>query len=118
LLYAGMDGSSIAPWLCFAASLLDGLLVLLIYAIGQVVLRRRDWFEQPGIRGYVLMLAAGLAISVSVEWVTVYVAEWWVYTARMPLVPGLVVGITPVVQMLVLPPLIFRIVAVWCARAG
>lgn len=116
-LYIGTDGSNIAPWLCFVASLFDGLLVLLIYAIGQVVLRRRDWFEQPGIRGYVLMLAAGLAISSSVEWATVYIAEWWAYTAQMPLVPWIGVGLLPVAQMLLLPPLIFRVVAAWNSRS-
>jgi hypothetical protein len=31
----------------------------------------------------------------------------------MPLVPGLNVGLTPVAQMLVLPPLIFSLLAWW-----
>jgi hypothetical protein len=35
------------------------------------------------------------------------------YTAQMPLVPGFDVGVAPVVQMLVLPPLIFRLVTLW-----
>jgi hypothetical protein len=42
----------------------------------------------------------------------------WMYTAQMPLVPGLDVGIVPIVQMLVLPPLLFRLVAVWCGRTS
>ena len=40
------------------------------------------------------------------------------YTSQMPLVPGLDVGLVPVVQMLVLPPLIFRIVAIWRGRTA
>lgn len=65
--YVGKDDSDIAWWLCFLASLGDGLLVLLTYAVGRVVLCRPDWFDRPGVRGYVLMLALGLTISVSVE---------------------------------------------------
>jgi hypothetical protein len=74
--YIMTDASSIGAWLCFLASLGDGLLVLLIYVVGRVALRRQDWFVRPGVRGYVLMLAIGLTISVSVEWATVYLAQW------------------------------------------
>lgn len=112
-LYVGTDGSSISSWLCSLASLGDGLLVLLIYAVGQVALRRRDWFEQPGVLGYAFMLAAGLVISLLVEWTIVSMAKWWTYTEQMPIVPGLGIGIVPLAQMLVLPPLVFRIVTLW-----
>jgi len=117
-LYAGMEGFRTMWWHCFVASLGDGLLVLLICAAGWIVLGRRDWFVRPGVRGYIVMLAVGLVIGVSVEWVAVRVAGRWAYTAQMPLVSGLGVGFVPVVQMLVLPPLIFRVVAVWCSRVS
>lgn len=116
-LYVGMEGFRAIWWHCFVASLGDGLLVLLIFSAGWGTLRRHDWFGQPGVRGYIVMLAIGLAIGVSVEWVAVHIAGRWAYTAQMPLMPGLGVGIVPVAQMLVLPPLIFRVVTVWCNRA-
>lgn len=116
-LYMGMESFRTLWWHCFVASLGDGLLVLLIFTAGWVMLRRQEWFARPGVRGYVVMLAAGLVIGVSVEWVAVHLAGRWAYTARMLLVPGLGVGIVPIMQMLVLPPLIFRAAAVWCSRA-
>lgn len=70
----------------------------------------------PWLRGYVVMLAAGLAIGVSIEWAAVHVAGRWAYNAQMPLVPGLGVGLVSVAQMLVLPPLIFRVAAIWLRR--
>jgi hypothetical protein len=106
-----MDDFRRVLWHCFVASLGDGLLVLLIFGAGWAVLRWRDWFVRPGVRGYALMLAAGLVIAVTVEWVAVRIAGSWVYSARMPVVPLLGVGIMPVAQMLLLPPLIFHIVA-------
>ena len=63
------------------------------------------------------MLVTGLVIAVSIELVAVYVMGRWEYTKQMPLVPGLGVGLTPVAQMLVLPPIIFHVVTVWLERA-
>jgi amino acid transporter len=110
-LYEGMSDFSFALWHCFVASLGDGLLVLLIFGAGWVMLRRRDWFVNPGWRSYLVMLASGLVIGVFVEWVAVHVAERWAYAPRMPVIPIFNIGLTPLVQMLVLPPLIFRGVA-------
>lgn len=111
-LFVDPGRASIPWWLCFAASLIDGLFVLLIFGVGWIALGRRTWFEQPGIGGYLVMLASGVAISVGVEWTTVYVLRWWTHSARMPLVPIINIGLVPIAQMLVLPPLIFRVVAV------
>jgi hypothetical protein len=112
-LYRGMGSMNRMWWHCLVASLGDGLLVLLIFATGWMVLQRRDWFVHPGLRGYVVMLAVGLIISVTIEWTAVHIAGRWTYRERMPLVPGLGIGILPIMQMLVLPPLIFRVAAAW-----
>jgi hypothetical protein len=61
------------------------------------------------------MLITGLAIAVSVELLAVNALGQWAYTARMPIVPGLDVGLAPVAQMLVLPPIVFRLAASWVA---
>lgn len=42
-LYVGMGNFNLVCWHCGLAALGDGLLVLLIYAVGWAVLRRRDW---------------------------------------------------------------------------
>jgi hypothetical protein len=103
-------------WHCFVASLGDDLLVLLIYAAGWVVLRQANWFSQPGVRGYALMLVSGLTIAVTIEWIGVYVLYRWAYHPSMPGLPVIEIGIVPVVQMLALPPL-FKSgsqVSFWC----
>ena len=117
-LYVGMENFNLVWWHCGLAALGDGLVVLLIYAVGWAVLRSRDWFVHPGAIGYAVMLFAGLVISVGVEWLAVFVANRWAYAAQMPLVPWLNVGLAPVAQMLLLPPLIFRIVAAGRNRAS
>jgi hypothetical protein len=66
-----------------------------------------------GVAKYLLMLVAGLMLAVLVEWVGVYILGRWEYRDKMPLVPGNGIGVVPIAQMLFLPPLIFRIVAVF-----
>ncbi len=116
-LYVGMNNFRTTWWHCFRASLGDGLLVLMIFAVGWAVLRR-DWFAHPDVRGYAVMLVTGLAIGGGVEWIAVHLMGRWAYTTQMPLVPGLGVGIVPLLQMLVLPPLIFRVATVWCGYSS
>jgi hypothetical protein len=116
-LYVGLENyNSAVLWHCFVASLGDALMVLLIVATGWITLRPWEWFEQPGAAGYVMMLTAGLILSVSVEWVAVNILGRWAYTERMPIVPGVRIGIVPIAQMLLLPPLIFRLVIVLGAK--
>ena len=117
-LYVSMESFRAVWWHCFVASVGDGLLVLGIFVAGRVALRRHTWFVHPGVAGYGVMVAAGLIIGVTVEWVAVYRSKRWIYTAWMPRIPGLAVGLVPVLQMLVLPPLIFHLVARWRGRAA
>ena len=117
-LYVGMEQFRTVAWHCFVASLGDGLLVLVIFATGWVGLRRHTWFVHPGVAGYGVMVAAGLVIGVTVEWVAVPILVRWRYTAWMPRIPGLAVGLVPVLQMLGLPPLIFHLVARCRGRAA
>jgi hypothetical protein len=107
-LYLGQDDVGVLLWHCLRAAVGDGVLVLVIFAGGALVMRRPDWFVRPGKGGYLWMLSAGLVIGVVVEWLGVHVAGRWAYGPRMPLVPGLEIGVVPVLQMLLLPPLIFR----------
>jgi hypothetical protein len=100
----GMESVRAAWWHCFVASLSDGLLVLGIFAVGWVVLRQHAWFVHPGVWGYSVMMTTGLVISITIEWIAVHLLERWMYTAWMPRVPGLAVGLVPVLQMLILPP--------------
>jgi hypothetical protein len=57
------------------------------------------------------MLASGLVIGVVVEWSAVHFMGQWTYAPRMPVIPIFNIGLAPVAQMLALPPLIFRAVA-------
>lgn len=101
---------------CIVPSLGDGVIVLIIFGVGWWVLRRADWFVRPGTSAYALMLVTGLIIAILIEWIAVYGLGRWSYTTRMPILPGLGVGLSPVLQMLLLPPVIFKTAAWWLER--
>jgi hypothetical protein len=116
-LYVGLEDYTAGVfWHCFIAALGDGIMVLLIVATGWFTLKRIDWFERPGIAGYVVMLTAGFTLAFLVEWLGLHVLRRWEYTDRMPLLAALRVGVAPIAQMLFLPPLIFRIVSFFSAK--
>jgi hypothetical protein len=110
-LYIGMDSWENIGWHCGVASLGDGLMVWTIHATGWLFFRRLDWFVAAPWQGYGVMLTSGLILALAVEWLAVHVLQRWAYTPDMPVLPGVNIGITPLLQMLFLPPLIFYIVA-------
>ena len=86
------------------------MIVVLIYVAGWLAFGHQDWFESPGLAEYVLIAAVGLSVAIAVEW-NALASSRWQYSGRMPLLPGISVGLTPVLQMLILPPAIFYLVA-------
>jgi len=116
-LYVGLERYTAAVfWHRFVASLGDGIMVMIIFTAGWITFHRWDWFYSPGITGYLLMLTAGLILAVLVEWVAVHSLERWKYAENMPTLPGLGIGLVPIAQMLVLPPLVFRTASHWLSR--
>lgn len=108
-LYLGQDEFRALLWHCLRAALGDGVLVLFILLSGIFVIRRPDWYRQLGRTGYFWMLSAGLGIGIAIEWLAVHVAGRWAYAPAMPVIPRLEIGLVPVLQMLLLPALIFRL---------
>ena len=119
-LFVGADSWENIWWHCFVASLGDGLMVWTIHAAGWIFFSRSDWFVAPQLKGYGVMLLSGLTISVAVEWLAVHVLQRWTYAADMPVIAvitGVNIGLTPLLQMLILPPVIFYIVALGSKKA-
>lgn len=110
-LYVGMNYNLAMIVHCFWASLGDGLILWVIYLIGLLIFRNIRWFVHPSASRYAVMLIAGLIISIIVEWIGLDVLKRWAYTDSMPIVPLLNIGLLPVLQMLLLPPVIFAVVA-------
>lgn len=107
-LYVGMDTLRESWWHCLVATMGDALLVLLILAAGWAVFGESDWFVRRGVAGVAFSAAFGAIVAILVEWAAVSTGRWS-YTPHMPLIPGLDLGVFPVLQMALLPALIFKV---------
>jgi hypothetical protein len=102
---------------CFVASLGDAVLVLVLLGVGWALRRRLEWFERPLVKDSVALIGAGALLGIGVELLAVHVLGRWSYRPEMPRVPVLEIGLVPVVQMALLPPLVFRLAAGWLMHA-
>ncbi len=94
---------------CARASAGDVVIAWLAYGAGAWWAGRRSWLADPGRIPFRIYMIVGLAITVFLEWVNVYVRHAWAYANGMPVLLG--IGLTPLVQWLLLPPL-----TLWLAR--
>jgi hypothetical protein len=113
VLFAPMGGWVQASSRCAAASVGDGVIVVIIAAAGSVAFRRADWFDRPGAAGYLFIAVLGAAVAALVEWRSLSTGRW-AYGEAMPLIPAVNVGLAPVLQMVVLPPLVLALTARYC----
>jgi len=90
------------------ASLADAILAVLLYFGFALVYRNGMWAcPLTARRGFWLMVVGGTGAIVSE--VAHLSAGNWAYTAGMPLIPIIGVGVTPVLQFTVLPVLIYSL---------
>ena len=106
-LFAGMESVGAIGWHCFVASLGDGIILWIIYGLGWVAFGHWRWTFQPDSRRMAFMVSVSLVIAILIEWSALHWLRRWAYTEQMPRIPVLDVGLTPILQMLILPPLIF-----------
>lgn len=93
--------------LCTQAALGDVIMTLLAYVLTARLVRRRLWLVAPRRLDLATFIGIGVAMTVGLEWWNVSVRHSWSYTADMPSAAG--IGLSPVVQWIVLPPLILRL---------
>lgn len=94
-------------WICFKATWGDLLFMLTIYAALAIVHRDPFWVADRAVctnsATWVIVPLIGVLLALSFEFWAVYVDHRWQYTEAMPLIPVLQIGLTPVLQMLIIP---------------
>ena len=83
----------------------DLLIALGSWALAVIVAGRPDW-PARGFRPVALLtIAAGLLYTGFSEWLNAGVRESWAYSNWMPVIPKLGLGVSPLLQWLVVPSL-------------
>lgn len=89
------------------------MIVLGLFGFGWLVFRDFRWFMPARLHRYAIIVLAGVAVQVVVEWLMVYGLGRWGYAESHLVVPFLGVGLLPVLQAIALLPVIFRGLALW-----
>jgi len=81
----------------------DSLIILTFYAIpGLAIMTSMQWPWHASLYQHFLLMFLGAVLAITVELHAVKTGRWQ-YTDRMPLIPGLNVGLSPLLQMMLLP---------------
>jgi hypothetical protein len=98
---------------CLQATVGDAAVMLVAHGLASGFAGNRHWLLRTSAADLARFVATGILVTVGIEWLAT--RGWWVqvwsYSASMPVVPGLGVGLAPLAQWLILPPLV-----VWLAR--
>ena len=100
--------------ICTRATFGDAVIMLIAYWIIAVAASDRWWFRAPSRVQMLGFIAAGVIITVAIELFATQSMDpaWgWRYADAMPTVPVVGVGLTPLLQWILLPPL-----TIWFVR--
>lgn len=111
--FAGMAGAThwAATKVCAMAAVGDAAVTLTAYWAVAAGARSRQWVRTPTFHQLLVLVIAGLLITSVVEHLATRYWTWWSYSAAMPVFPGLEIGLLPLLQWLILPPIV-----VWFVR--
>lgn len=105
---------------CLQASLGDAVIMLLAHAGTVVVTRRRRWVLGAAPHEVAGFVAVGVGITAVIEWLATqgYWAQTWAYSTAMPVIPGIEIGLSPLLQWVIVPPLVLWFVRRQSVRPG
>lgn len=92
--------------ICFKATLGDVGIGLASFAVGAWWDKSLSWAVRPSAGAFAASVATGVSITILFEWYAVHWAGRWAYSELMPIVPILRVGAAPLLQWILLPPMV------------
>jgi hypothetical protein len=107
-LFAGMAEASHGSvvWACIQAAGGDVLILLASFWMASIVCGSRQWLIAGERKPAVALIITALIVTIILERLATGPLERWVYADSMPIIPFLNVGVAPLLQWLLLPPLI------------
>ena len=111
--YAGISWISLpSSAICSAAAIGDSTYVLLLYWAGYILIADKAWISRITTIRLLLILAVGFVVAVTLERIAL-LASLWQYASSMPRIPGLQVGLWPVLQLMTVPLAVFWVASLW-----
>lgn len=100
--------------ICTRATIGDAVIMLVAYSSVAAGALDRTWFREPRRLQMTAFIAIGVSITIGIEHFATRTDQWvvnWEYAPSMPTLPLLGTGLTPILQWILLPPLV-----IWFVR--
>lgn len=94
---------------CARATLGDVVITLGAFWATALAARSRLWIVSPSAGNLALFLAVGILVTVGLEYHATEIAGRWAYGEVMPVLPLLGTGLLPMLQWIVLPPVVLKV---------
>jgi len=88
----------------------DVMISLVSFWLVALIFKSRQWFLHPIRVKLFLFIAFGISYTIFSEIMNVSTKNLWGYSDLMPVIPFLGVGIVPLIQWIVIPPVLVFIV--------
>ncbi len=97
-------------WYRFHCTLGDVMISLGSFWLVALISKTRTWFLNPTKARLLLFVAFGVSYTIFSEIKNVSLNRLWAYSDIMPVIPYIDVGVIPIIQWIILPPLLVFIV--------
>ena len=97
-------------WYRFHCTLGDVVISLGSFWLVALISKTRTWFLNPTKARMLLFIAFGVSYTILSEIKNVSLNKLWAYSDFMPVIPYIDVGIVPLIQWIIIPPLLVIIV--------
>ena len=91
---------------CLWASVVDVIVILVFWFLFASYYKNFFWVKDISWKDVLVLMLLGAAVAVGFEQVSIG-ADMWSYADEMPVVPYLATGLSPLLQMMILPSLTF-----------
>ena len=92
--------------ICFQAALGDSVITLFAFWGAAYISKNRFWILKPNLQNLFVYILIGIFITIVFEWIATDILDRWQYADIMPRLPLLGTGFLPILQWLILPPVI------------
>lgn len=89
----------------------DALIALFSFWAVALLWRERGWIRRPRLAQVCAFTAFGVVATIVLEWHATVLADRWTYAEHMPVLPILGTGLLPLMQWILLPPLLAWLVS-------
>jgi hypothetical protein len=106
--YQGMADASHGSvvWLCMRATGGDVLIILASFWLSSILCGNRRWLLEGDRKPALIVVTIALLATIVLEWLATGPLERWAYADSMPIIMLLEVGLTPLLQWVLLLPLL------------